>query len=254
MLMKRTLRVYAIADVHSPDAFNMPELDPDQFDVVLTLGDIKEDTLDYISYMSRWIPQYGVPGGHDRSLPHGVNNLHGQVVTVKGIRIGGFGGSPKYKERPFHFTERNVAKQMRRMPPVDLLVTHTPPLATSLDEDHIHQGFRAFDHYIQRCAPDYMIHGHLERYYKAKVHQTTVYGITWQRPLLLSFDNESYPPDNYKPRRDSFLSLTLWIRCFLHRSRRNRAQSDCHSSVNAFGINSLSDFGDACSGPITCSE
>lgn len=231
-MMKRMLRVYAIADVHSPDAFEMPELDPDLFDVVLTLGDIEEATLDYISHMSRWIPQYGVPGGHDLCAPNGVDNLHGMSVTVNGIRIGGYGGAPKYKERPFHFTEREVAKQMKRMPPVDLLITHTPPLATSMGEDPLHQGFRAFDHYIQRCAPRYMLHGHLERNYKAKVHQTIVYGISWRRPLSLSFDKGSYPPDNHKPQRMSFLSLYLWIKCFLIRRRMDETQSAHNSSIN----------------------
>jgi predicted phosphodiesterase len=217
--MMRTLKVYAITDVHSPDAFNMPELDPDQFDVVVTLGDIEEATLDYISYMSRWIPQYGVPGGHDRSLPRGVCDLHGKVVTVKGIRIGGFGGAPKYKDRPFHYQEREVARQMKRMPPVDLLITHTPPLATSKDKDPLHKGFQAFDDYIQRCRPCYLLHGHLERNYKAKIHQTTIYGISLRRPLTLCFDKDSYPADNREPRRISVLSTISWIRYLLNRRR-----------------------------------
>jgi hypothetical protein len=217
--MNRTLRVYAIADIHSPDAFSMPELDPDQFDVVLTLGDIEEATLDYIAHMSRWIPQFGVPGGHDLSLPHGVCNLHGKVVTVKGIRIGGVGGAPKYKDQPFHYQEMDVAKQMWRMPPVDLLITHTPPLATSMDEDHLHRGFRAFDRYLQRCSPHYLLHGHLERNYKATVHNTTVYGISFRRPLSLCFDKDRYPPDNHKPRRTLFPSPFFWIRCLSNRRR-----------------------------------
>jgi predicted phosphodiesterase len=220
-LMKQTLKVYVITDVHSPDAFNMPELDPDQFDIVVTLGDIKEDTLDYISYMSRHIPQYGVPGGHDRSLPRGVCDLHGKFVTVKGIRIGGYGGAPKYKDQPFHYREREVARHMKRMPPVDLLITHTPPLATSMDKDPLHQGFRAFDDYIQRCQPSYLIHGHLERNSKAKIHQTTVYGISLRRPLTLYFDKDSYPADNHKPRRISVLSSFSWIWCLLKRRRRS---------------------------------
>jgi Icc-related predicted phosphoesterase len=221
--VKRTLRVYAIADIHSPDAFSMPELDPDQFDVVVTLGDIRQDTLDYISFMSRQVPQFGVPGGHDRSLPLGVNDLHGKVVTVKGVRIGGFGGAPKYEDRPFHYDERKVAKGMRRMPPVDLLITHTPPLATSTDKDRLHRGYQAFDRYIQRCTPFYLIHGHLEQYYKAQVQHTTVYGISLRRPLSLCFDKDFYPPDDHEPKRAFSLFPSQWIRCWL---RRRRMSSD----------------------------
>jgi len=212
--MKRTLRVFVIADVHSPDTFSMPELDPDQFDVVFTLGDINEATLDYVSYMSRRVPQYGVPGGHDPLAPRGVRDLHCKVVTVNGIRIGGFGGAPKYKDQRFHFTEKEVAKHMKRMPPVDLFITHTPPLATSMNEDPLHRGFSAFDEYIKRCAPRYWFHGHLERHYKARVHQTIVYGIAWRRPLSLCFNKQFYPPDNTEPRRELFIHRLSWIRRF----------------------------------------
>jgi Icc-related predicted phosphoesterase len=187
----------------------MPELDSGQFDVVLTLGDIGEATLDYISHRSGGIPQYGVPGGHDSILPIGVSDLHCKIVTLKGIRIGGFGGAPKYKDRPFHYSGRQVVKEMRKMPSVDVLITHTPPLATSMDEDPVHRGFQAFDRYIKHFAPSYLIHGHLERYYKSKIGRTTVYGITWRRPLTLSFDKANYPPDNLEPRKPSRFSAFL---------------------------------------------
>jgi hypothetical protein len=217
--MKRILRVYAITDIHSPDAFEMPELDPEIYDVVLTMGDIDEATLDYISHRSLKIPTYGVPGGHDKILPRGVCDLHGKVVTVKGIRIGGFGGAPKYKDQRFHYSRGQVAIQMIGMPKVDILITHTPPLATSMQEDPLHRGFQAFDGYLRRCTPSYMIHGHLERNYMAQVYQTTVHGIRWQRPLTLSFDKQSYPPDNHEPKREPFIFPFRWIQSHIKRRR-----------------------------------
>ena len=38
------LRIYAIADIHSPDSFRMAQLSPESYDLVLTLGDIDEGT------------------------------------------------------------------------------------------------------------------------------------------------------------------------------------------------------------------
>jgi hypothetical protein len=212
--MERILRAYVITDIHSPDAFEMPELDPQIYDVVLTLGDIDENTLDYIAHMSHRIPKFGVPGGHDKILPCGVCDLHGKVVTVKGIRIGGFGGSPKYKDQLFHYSGIQVSLQMLGMPEVDVLITHTPPLATSEQEDYIHRGFRAFDRYLKRYTPSYMIHGHLERNYTARVFQTTVYGICRRRPLKLTFEKESYPPDNHEPTRATYIEPLRWINRF----------------------------------------
>ena len=58
----RQLRIYAIADIHSPDSFRMSQLSPDNYDLILTLGDIDEGTLDYIGYMTHGIPWLGVPG------------------------------------------------------------------------------------------------------------------------------------------------------------------------------------------------
>jgi hypothetical protein len=232
--MKRVLRVYAIADIHSPDVFEMPKLDPEIFDVVLTLGDIDEGTLDYISHMSQNIPAFGIPGGHDDILPLGVNDLHRKVVTVNGIRIGGFGSAPKYKEQSFHYSSKQVAVKMLEMPKVDVFITHTPPLSTSMEEDPLHKGFDAFDRYIKRCRPRYMIHGHLERNYVARVYQTEVHGIAWKRPLMLSFEKERYPSDNHDPKNIGLFSRFLSVRNFFNRGRLGVSRSIHSSSQRRF--------------------
>lgn len=193
----------------------MPELMPDEFDVALTLGDIDEATIDYIAFMSRRIPRYGVPGGHDPQYTPGLNNLHRKVVTVKGIVIGGFGGSPKYKDHPNHYTSKDVTKGMRGMPPVDVFIAHTPPLATSTNMDRVHRGFPAFDQYINRYSPSYWLHGHLESFYKAQVEQTTVYGISVSKPLTLQFDKNLYPADDLEPKKAILMKWLGWTRYFL---------------------------------------
>jgi predicted phosphodiesterase len=81
------LRIYAIADIHSPDSFRMAQLSPDSYDLILTLGDIDEGTLDYIAYMTHGIPWLGVLGNHD---PAG--NSSGSTRVIALVRLGGCGG------------------------------------------------------------------------------------------------------------------------------------------------------------------
>ncbi|MGA7393360.1 MAG: metallophosphoesterase, partial [Terrimicrobiaceae bacterium] len=84
----KQLRIYAIADIHSPDSFHMPQLPPDSYDLVLTLGDINDDTLDYIAYMTHGIPWLGVPGNHDPDQVVAFESLHARSVLFRGLRLG----------------------------------------------------------------------------------------------------------------------------------------------------------------------
>ena len=186
--MKRTLRIYALSDIHSPADFFMPEIDPEQFDLILTLGDIEEGTLDYILEMGKRVPCYGVPGNHDKAKPAGLNNLHGKVITINGVRIGGIGGARKYKDHPHHYTDLQMSMMMRRLAAADLIISHAPPLATSQDESPIHKGFASFDRYITRHRPQAWIHGHTGKKFTGNIGDTDVYGVSVRRPLTLEFE------------------------------------------------------------------
>jgi Calcineurin-like phosphoesterase len=188
------LRIYAIADIHSPDSFRMAQLSPDAFDLVLTLGDIDEDTLDYIGCQTRGIPWLGVPGNHDPAQEIGFESLHARTVAFRGLRLGGCGGGPRYKDNcPNHYTERQIAKFLRKMPAVDLFISHAPPPSAALNggmvaaTDYIHRGFDAFDVYLQAAHPRFWLHGHLSRRYTCMVDDTKVMGICGGQPLILDF-------------------------------------------------------------------
>ncbi|HVQ63275.1 MAG TPA: metallophosphoesterase [Terriglobia bacterium] len=188
------LRIYAIADIHSPDSFRMTQLSPDTYDLVLTLGDIDEGTLDYIGYMSHGIPWLGVPGNHDPAQEIGFENLHARSIAFHGWRLGGCGGGPRYKkDTPNHYTERQIAKFLRKMPPVDLFISHAPPPSAATNgglvspTDYIHRGFDAFDAYLHAARPCFWLHGHLSRRYTCTVEGTKVMGICGAQPLILDF-------------------------------------------------------------------
>ena len=95
------LRIFAFADIHSPETLHLSEIKPEKYDVILTLGDISSETFDYISYMARLVKIYGVLGNHDPKEIPGLNNIHCKTVVLKDkIRLGGFGGAPKYENHP----------------------------------------------------------------------------------------------------------------------------------------------------------
>lgn len=187
--MSLSLRTFAIADIHFPDNFRMMELSPDQFDLVLTLGDISAETLDYILFMARYIEcVVGIPGNHDPKIVPGLDDLHCRVIEYKGIRIGGFGGANREDKAAHHYSEATAAKKMRKMPAVDLFISHAPPASTAVNEGPMHRGFQAFDDYIAKHQPRYWLHGHLHKRNTQKLGRTEVISIIEKHPLTLDFD------------------------------------------------------------------
>ena len=190
----RQLRIYAIADIHSPDSFQMCQLSPESYDLVVTLGDIDEGTLDYIAFMTHGIPLLGVLGNHDPRQHVVFESLHARSIAFRGVRLGGCGGGPRYKKDcPNHYTERQVSKFLRKMPAVDLFISHAPPPSAALEggrispSDYIHRGFEAFDKYLHSAHPRFWLHGHLGRRYSCTVDGTKVMGICGGQPLILDF-------------------------------------------------------------------
>ncbi len=181
------IRIYAIADVHSPDHFRMPRLSLRDYDLVITLGDIPAATLEYISFMAGNIPCIGVLGNHDPASINGFNDLHDKTVTIGGVRIGGVGGAPRYRRAPNHYSERQIGRLLKKMPQVDIFISHSPPLITSRDEDRLHRGFSAFDHYLQERPPHYWLHGHLQCRSETRINSTAIYSISEQQALELRF-------------------------------------------------------------------
>jgi Icc-related predicted phosphoesterase len=182
------IRAFAISNVRSSDDFTMPGIDPNDVEVVFTLGNIPPDALDYILLMARRVPLLGVLGGLDPEEIPGLEDHHGEVVELGGVRFGLLNGAPRYEKHPNQFTEREMSKVVRKMPPADIVLSHAPPLSTSMNEPPLHRGFEAFDVYIQRHRPRYWIHGHPDRSYTAEAGGTgtQVIGVQTMQLLRLS--------------------------------------------------------------------
>ncbi len=165
------VRALVVADFES--AYIWDHFDRSVFrgvDVILSCGDLKASYLSFLTTMVA-APLYYVRGNHDAAYlqkpPEGCENLENNMAEVKGIRFLGFGGCNSTSPKPFHYSEREVNRQIvRRMPQIclyggfDVLVTHTPAAGLGDGEDAFHQGFSSYRMLLSQFAPLYHFHGH----------------------------------------------------------------------------------------------
>jgi len=167
------VRVLAVADEEVP-AMESRVRDL-HVDVVLAAGDLPWGYLESLIALVG-APAAYVPGNHDPSTaggkgPRGFVNLDGRVATVGGLRIAGMGGCVVYNHGPHQYTqkeyERRAAKLLkaaRAAGPVDVLLTHAPPLGLGDEADGPHVGISALHGVLEALQPAWHLHGHIHPY------------------------------------------------------------------------------------------
>jgi predicted phosphodiesterase len=169
------LSILAIADAVSPALHD--HFQPERWrhiDLVLSAGDLPPDYLDFLC-SSLNVPILYVRGNHDAAYSAeqyaGSDDVHGRLVTVKGLRIAGFEGSRWYNGGLHQLSERDMARlvrkvdrQVRRVGPPDIVLTHAPPKGCHDAQDVCHQGFACFRDAIDRWQPAFFVHGHMHAY------------------------------------------------------------------------------------------
>jgi uncharacterized protein len=177
--------------VHLSEQFRAVEM-------ILGCGDLPYEYLEFL-VSSLNVPLLYVPGNHDpaynernpTSYAHGGDNLDGRAVTVKGLNIAGMGGSIRYKPGgPNQYTQAQMYSRLSIFTPrllwhlsrhgniLDIFIAHSPPRRVNDDEDHAHQGFRAFNGFIDTFKPRYFLHGHTMVYKSNIVSHITRVGST----------------------------------------------------------------------------
>lgn len=160
----------------------------DGIDLILSCGDLKADYLSFLVTMGR-APLLYVHGNHDLNYvnhpPEGCDCIDGNLVTVKGLRIMGLGGSLMYSGGPHQYTERQMERRIWRMKlklmragGVDIILTHAPARGYGDQEDPAHRGFEAFFPLLDKYRPQYLIHGHVHKRYSSKMERVLHYGDT----------------------------------------------------------------------------
>jgi uncharacterized protein len=150
-------------------------------DLILACGDLPPYYLEYLLNVLN-VPLFYVPGNHyespqnllakEKPFASGCRNLHCKIIEHKGLLIGGFGGSMRYKKGRYLFSEAQIRRKVTGMAHrlllnkkkfgryIDILITHSPPFGIHDESDLPHQGFRALLEFIETYKPAYFVHGH----------------------------------------------------------------------------------------------
>lgn len=147
----------------------------DGYDLILSAGDLDAAYLSFLVTMCR-VPLLYVHGNHDTGYekrpPEGCFCIEDRLVTYRGLRILGLGGSALYSRGPHQYTERQMRRRIRRLAfrirragGVDLVLTHAAPKGVGDDTDYAHRGFEAFLNLLDRWKPKALVHGHVHLRY-----------------------------------------------------------------------------------------
>lgn len=165
------VRVLAVADEEVPAA--QSRVSDLQVDLVVAAGDLPWDYLESI-VSALGVPAAYVPGNHDPDIrhgaaPRGMVSVDGQAVDVAGLRITGLGGCVRYNDGHHQYTQKEYDQRARRLikstqAPVDILLTHAPPLGLGDEPDPSHVGIAALHEVIEALEPTWHLHGHIHPY------------------------------------------------------------------------------------------
>ncbi len=132
-------------------------------DLLVSCGDLPDDLILEIANRSNCWQILAVKGNHDSSgrFSRPIQDLHFNIVEIKGLLFGGCAGAWKYKPKGnFLFEQREVTSMLSSFPAVDVFVAHNSPLKIHDKDDGVHVGFEAFNSYIDRARPRLFLHGH----------------------------------------------------------------------------------------------
>ena len=169
------MKLLLISDEESPyywDYYRAGRLDG--IDLILSAGDLKPEYLSFLVTMGH-APLLYVHGNHDGLYEHvppeGCDCIDGELVTVKGLRIlglGGSGGPHQYTEKQMLRRIRKLRFRLRRSKGVDLVLTHAPVLGLGDLDDPVHRGFACFLELLDQYSPRYWVHGHVHPRYDSR--------------------------------------------------------------------------------------
>jgi Icc-related predicted phosphoesterase len=182
------MHILAVADRRHRALYDY--FDPDRWrdiDLVLSCGDLDAS---YLSFLVTVIhaPLLYVPGNHDerylKNPPEGCDSVDGVVVKIKGIRVGGLGGSMWYNGRDLQYTEhqmrgrvKKLVRSAKKLGGLDIFISHAPPREIHDLEDQCHRGFDAFRYLMEELRPKIFLHGHNHEIYHQKDRESVVEGV-----------------------------------------------------------------------------
>ncbi|MDE6035971.1 MAG: metallophosphoesterase family protein [Ruminococcus sp.] len=184
------MKILVIADEESRSLWDYwDKSKTDGIDLILSCGDLNSEYLTFLATMVNVDVLY-VHGNHDDSYikkaPEGCICIDDRIINYNGIRIFGLGGSMRYGNGYFQYTEKEMKHRIRKRhisllknKGFDILLTHSPARNLNDMDDYAHRGFDCFNALIEKYQPEFFVHGHVHRNYGnftriQKVGATTV--------------------------------------------------------------------------------
>jgi Icc-related predicted phosphoesterase len=190
------MRVLAVSDRVLDKLYNGHVRDAyPNIDLIISCGDLPFYYLDFLTSAFD-APLAYVRGNHDTGVQIGEGgriwnevrggvNIHGKVVTRKGLILAGLQGSMRYKAHAdYMYSESEMRGLVASMVPrllwnrqrfgraLDVLVTHSPPFGIHDRTDLPHTGFKVFLSFLRLFKPRYHLHGHIHVYRQDEIAQT----------------------------------------------------------------------------------
>lgn len=170
------VKILFVSDVESKYIWDYFKKDVfKEIELIISCGDLNRE---YLSYLVTMIsaPLLYVPGNHNTNYitnpPEGCDSIDGKLINYKGIRILGLGGSMKYNNNEFQYSEREMEKRINKLrfklminKGFDILVTHSPAFGINDGKDLCHTGFKCFNNLIDKYSPKYFVYGHVHLNY-----------------------------------------------------------------------------------------
>ncbi len=157
-------------------------------DVLVSCGDLPDQTILLAARRGHCRHILAIKGNHDSSGAFGmpIVDLHLHSHTIRGITFGGFCGAWKYKPKGnYLFEQPEVESALTAFPRVDVFVTHNSPRMIHDRDDEVHTGFNAFNNYIDRTHPRWLLHGHQHTNIETTVGMTRVIGTYGHRLIVI---------------------------------------------------------------------
>ena len=182
------MRILAVADEESKflyDYYRPGKLDG--FDLIIGCGDLSVEYLEFLVTLAD-CPLVYIHGNHDENhkrVPTGCICADDHLVVVNGLRIVGLGGSYKYRDGKYMYSEKQMENRIRKLwlrikrhGGFDVLVTHAPARHLNDLETIPHRGFECFNRLLDKYKPRLFVHGHVHRSYNNKIPQKCMRGTT----------------------------------------------------------------------------
>lgn len=182
------MRILIVSDVESDRFYEFYKPGKlDNFDLIISCGDLKVEYLEFLVTMAK-CPLLYVHGNHDegyRREPQGCICIDDRIYYYKGLRIMGMGGSFRYRDGMYMYTEAQMKSRILRLWPsivrhrgFDILVTHAPARHLNDFDTLPHRGFECFNFLLKKYKPRVFAHGHIHRNYGVSIPQKTQHGST----------------------------------------------------------------------------